>query len=184
MKATSVIEWQVILLIWSDLGCKSKHLSKKDVLRLVINKLKLSDDFTATWTLPQGCTGFPIEARRKIWSFWHDNSQESTNTTDIVSLYHLELMRSLPFIKALNTWIQLYVQRNGIAYFFKQFRGPLFKLTKNCIKSFVVRILIIHYPMGILLRWNPFIFIMQHKKTWSCAVAKFIFMHVGLLSLL
>ena len=52
--------------------CEEK-VNQKDVMALVIKHLKLLSQITVT----------PFETREKVWNFYHQHSQESTNTTTL-----------------------------------------------------------------------------------------------------
>lgn len=80
---------------------------------MVIKRLNLTDYFQPCPTPTD--RGFSLEIRSKIWSFWHENSQESTNTTAIVSIRTEDKPPSHKGLKYVDT-VKSVVKRNSMFF--------------------------------------------------------------------
>ena len=78
--------------------CNAEGFQEKDILKLVIKYLGLYHEITVK---PREGKLTDFEMRQKVWNFWHENSDKSTNTTDVVCMQVDEkpcIQSGLPFM--------------------------------------------------------------------------------------
>lgn len=93
-------------------SCNQLNLEEKDVLKLVIKYLGLNEEINIKSTDGQ-LTDF--RSRELVWQFWHNCSEESTNTTDIKSIRQTDKPRIQSGLNFASTVTEV-IKRNR-AYF-------------------------------------------------------------------
>ena len=130
--------------------CSQKGFEPQGILKLIVKHLELSPQCVLK-PRPGILTSF--ETRQKVCFFWHDHSQESTITTNLVSIHVDEKPRIQDGLEFMSS-VTIVTKRN------KRFFHAIWKTTtktyRELIKIFCIQNPTVDIPWGTFTALKPF----------------------------